>query len=431
MKKVIIIAGITSLIFGACTNTKLATYKDDVYASPSEERLERQRIAAEKKKQEEEEARKDAEEAAAQKAKEDANPYYKTPEYDKDDYYDYEYASRIRRFSEPVYGLGYYDNYYTNSYWYNGNPACYGTSIYNSYNYWGPSYGCSPYYGNGWSVSIGYNYGYGYPYGYGSPYGYNPYYNNAYMNGYYNGFNNGYNNGYYNGMYGYPYGYNYGSPYGGGWGYYNSYDVNSGYGKVTNAPRTSHDGGNGSRTSHPGIKVDENGYALKYLKEVKAAQESTPKFDPQSRAARKINRNDNSFTPSGTNPAMVNDGSNNPRTVTYPSSNSNSTKPTRENKVDNGVNTTGGYNSGNGNNSGNYNTSPGWIRHDRGGDKNTQQSEPVKVNQQPVKMNTHHNNDSPQEVKPNFNTNSPSDSPSNQGPRGGSHSGGNSGGRPR
>ena len=106
MKKVIIIAGIFSLILSACTNNKLATYSDDIYANPSEERVEKARLAAEKKKKQEEEAKKEAEERAAelaaQKAKDDANPAYKDPVYDKDDYYDYQYASRIRRFNNPV-----------------------------------------------------------------------------------------------------------------------------------------------------------------------------------------------------------------------------------------------------------------------------------------------------------------------------------------
>src|SRR2546421_195880 len=39
-----------------------------------------------------------------------------------DDYYDYEYAARMRRFYNPVSSYGYYDNYYTNSYWYSGIP---------------------------------------------------------------------------------------------------------------------------------------------------------------------------------------------------------------------------------------------------------------------------------------------------------------------
>lgn len=292
MKKVIIIAGITSLVFGACSNLKRTTYNDDVYVDPKEEKLERERLAAEKKKQQEVEERKRQEELAAQKAKDDANPAYKDPVYDKDDYYDYQYASRLRRFNNPVYGLGYYDDYYTNYYWYNGNPAYYGTSIYTSYNWWGPSFGYGSY-GPSWGFGVGYNWGY--PYGYSPYYGYNPYgygYDpygyNAYWNGYYNGF--------YSGLYGYnPYGYNpYGyNPYCGGWGYYNSFDANSGYYKSTYAPRTSHGGGNSGRMSNPGLNSAE-GLSGKYIQAVKAQNETAPKFYETARPVR-VNKNSDNY----------------------------------------------------------------------------------------------------------------------------------------
>ena len=149
------------------------------------------------------------------------NNYY-NDQFVYDDYYDYSYAARIRRFQNPSYGFGYYNNYYTNSYYYNYDPYFYGTSIYSSYNFWGPSitfnYGWgnyplgfggwgSPYYGfncfNNW-------------YGYNNWYGNNWGYNNGYWNGYNNGFWNGYNNGYWNGYNnGYWNGYNN--------GYYNNY----------------------------------------------------------------------------------------------------------------------------------------------------------------------------------------------------------------
>lgn len=301
MKKVIIIAGITSLFIGACSNLKHTTYNDDIYVDPKEEKLEKERIAAALKKKQEEEEKKRQEELAAQKAKDDANPAYKDPVYSKDDYYDYQYASRIRRFDNPVYGLGYYDNYYTNYYWYNNNPAYYGTSIYSSYNYWGPSYGFGPSYGCTFGMS--YNWGnpyYGYnPYNYGY---YDPYYNNAYWNGYYNG----YHNGLYGGYYGYPYyGYN---PYSyGGWGYYNSYDANSGYYKSTYAPRTSHGGGNSGRLANPGLNNNADGYRTKYISSVLNQNEATPKFNETSRPVRVNKTLDNkggegAITPSSTNP---------------------------------------------------------------------------------------------------------------------------------
>ncbi|MBO7227198.1 MAG: hypothetical protein J6V33_06415, partial [Bacteroidales bacterium] len=60
--------------------------------------------------------------------------------YDESDYYDYSYAARIRRFDAPVVGIGYYDDYYTNMYWYTYNPNYWGVSIYLGYNWWYPSW---------------------------------------------------------------------------------------------------------------------------------------------------------------------------------------------------------------------------------------------------------------------------------------------------
>ena len=134
-----------------------------------------------------------------------SNNYYNEDDFNYDDYYDYEYATRIRRFHSPVVVSDcYYDSYYTNSYWYNYDPYYYGTSVYMGYNWW-PSYGYyGGYYGSGWGVSIGY----------GGYYGGYPYYGGYYGGGsYWAGYNHGYNNGYYDGRYGNSTSY-----------YYNSYD---------------------------------------------------------------------------------------------------------------------------------------------------------------------------------------------------------------
>lgn len=137
--------------------------------------------------------------------------YYDDDTYNNDDYYDYAYAVRIKRFHQPYIGIGYYDDYYTNLYWYNHNPYCWGTSIYSGYNWWGV-----PSFGFGWSWgwgSIGWNWGFPYSgyYGYGYGYGY-PYWGGG---SYWAGYNHGYWNGYWNGYY--------------AGNYYNSYDVNSHY----------------------------------------------------------------------------------------------------------------------------------------------------------------------------------------------------------
>ena len=88
--------------------------------------------------------------------------------YDEDDYYDYAYSARIRRFHSPYVWSSYYDDFYTNLYWYNYNPMSWGTSIYLGYSFWYPSYyNHNPYWGYS---SFGYS-----PWGY-NYWGYNPYY---------------------------------------------------------------------------------------------------------------------------------------------------------------------------------------------------------------------------------------------------------------
>jgi hypothetical protein len=302
MKKLVVLSGIAfTFIFAACTSQKIATssYTDDVYANPKEVRAEEARIkeqqqlakaAAEKRKNDSL-----AELARIQKEKDDANPYYKDREFKYDDYYDYEYATRLKRFDRSINGLGYYDNYYTNSYWYNNNPYNYGVSVYNGYSWWGPNYN---YYSYSPSVSFYNSWGWGY----GNNYGYSGY--NPYMAGYAAGYNNGFNNGMYGNYYGYGnpyyspygyygygygnyygygnpyygYGYGYNSPYYNGWGYYNAYDYNSSY---TYGPRTSHGGGNGRRTSNPGINepVKRVSYSDQYINSIAQQQEHAVRFE--------------------------------------------------------------------------------------------------------------------------------------------------------
>ncbi|MCX6256890.1 MAG: hypothetical protein NTW49_03185 [Bacteroidia bacterium] len=98
------------------------------------------------------------------------NNYY--GDYNPDDYYNYEYTARLRRFHDPYIGCGYYDNYYTNLYWYTYDPWDWGCSLYLGYSWWYP----------GWS--LGFGFGWGYPY-----WGYGPY---SYWNGYYGGYYNPY-----------------------------------------------------------------------------------------------------------------------------------------------------------------------------------------------------------------------------------------------
>lgn len=319
--------GVASVLFiSSCKTSQLVPNADDVYTNPSEE-LKLAKMAQEQKaKQLAEEEQQQAAARAAQKAKDDNNPYYKDPNYNSDDYYDYKYASRINRFSNPLSGAGYYDPYYTNTYTYNQNPAMYGTSIYSSYNYLMPSAQFGNY-STGLSMGLAYGYGYGYGYNSGIGYGacYNPYmssYGGYYSSGYgmpmgygCTGINYGLNPGYY-GSVGYPIGYGggyynnyyntgyYGNPYNNGyWGYYNSYDPNSAYKAMLNAPRNEDYGGVGRAvTDGGGRTVGEGDARQRYLETVAAQQNATPRFsNPDSRRSM-----DESNRTNGINPERVN-----------------------------------------------------------------------------------------------------------------------------
>ena len=96
----------------------------------------------------------------------DSNSHYST-----DDYYDYSFSSRIRRFHRPIYYSGYYGGIYTDYYWYNNDPFFCGTSIYYGYNWYSPYYSYysyspfyfdyyTPYYYGNYHLYHGYGYGY-------------------------------------------------------------------------------------------------------------------------------------------------------------------------------------------------------------------------------------------------------------------------------
>ena len=83
-------------------------------------------------------------------------------EYDiADDYYDYSFSSRIRRFHRPMYYSSYYGGLYTDYYWYNNDPFYCGTSIYYGHNWNSPYYSYysySPYYYNNYNSYYAYGY---------------------------------------------------------------------------------------------------------------------------------------------------------------------------------------------------------------------------------------------------------------------------------
>lgn len=170
------------------------------------------------------------------------NDYADDSQFAFDDYYDYAYSARIRRFGSGYNTWSYYDPYYTNLYWYNPYSYNWGVSIYQTYGWWGasptwpygymgPGYVIVYQWGNSWGWNNPYCYsGWGNSYWWNNPwhnhYSYNwwnPYnpwqysgWNNPWQYGYWNGYNNGYYNGYYNGL-------------AMGNLYFNSYDNNSYY----------------------------------------------------------------------------------------------------------------------------------------------------------------------------------------------------------
>lgn len=64
--------------------------------------------------------------------------------FNPDYYYDYAYTARINRFHRGM-NWGYYDNFYTDLYWYTGIPYYWGASIYYGWSPWLYSWGWGPY----------------------------------------------------------------------------------------------------------------------------------------------------------------------------------------------------------------------------------------------------------------------------------------------
>lgn len=253
-----------SILFFSCTSFKhWSFYEDnDSYVNAKQERKKKVEQLAQQKKIEEARKKFIQDSIAQAEEKMNNNPYYKEPNYNKEDYYDYEYAARIKRFYNPVPGLGYYDNWYTN-YGFYGTPN-YGSSIYMGYGSAWPYMGYG-YNGPGFYWSYGLGLGWGNPYSYSYGVGYSPYFYSPYYYGY--------------SPYGYsPYYYWY-SPYGGyNPYYYNSQDINS----MTYyyAPRVSHEGFNSPRTSN-NIHTSENNFSKTPV--VIYPEMSLPKFDETAR----------------------------------------------------------------------------------------------------------------------------------------------------
>ncbi|MFW6019427.1 MAG: hypothetical protein ACOCPM_02500, partial [Bacteroidales bacterium] len=213
----ILIASILAVALASCSGYKTASVYDDVYYSPDEEYAGNQSAStsetdytASDQEDQDEYTTVEPDKASdntdtnyqennrdnSAPAETESETYYSSDEsgdtYVTNNYYDYSYSSRIRRFhSGNSMGFGYYDPYFTNMYYYNHNPYHYGTSIYYGYDFWYPRrYGYyRPYYSSGWGY-FGHGYGFGY--------GYSPYYSGygSYWSGYNHGYWNGYHDGY-------------------------------------------------------------------------------------------------------------------------------------------------------------------------------------------------------------------------------------------
>ena len=165
-----------------------------------------------------------------------------------DEYYDGDYAARIKRFHESDGSdFDYYDDYYDDN---SDNCYCSGSND--------PDVSISLGFGMGMGFGVGFGLGWGYPYyGWGYPYygwGY-PYYGYPYYGwggSYWNGYWNGYWDGYYGGGY-YPGGYYPPYPYYPDYGY--------GYGSVYR-PRGNRTGGTNlpRYTSTGGTNAGNSGY---------------------------------------------------------------------------------------------------------------------------------------------------------------------------
>jgi hypothetical protein len=228
-----------------------------MYDNPAE--LHRKQLAA--KQKEEEQKKKEVQDWYAKKEQEmEQDSKYKTRDFSMDDYYDYEYASRLKRFCSYNPGLGYYDDWYTNQWYYNPSPWAYNYSIYGPSMMYPGFY--SPYYPiYGMNSGLSLSFMWGYP---SWNMGYYPYYGMNYMG--------------YPGIYS-PYGYYY-NPY--SYYYYgNYYYPNSGYETYSYGPRGGYIGSNSPIRSYAGMSKAE---AVKNIESGRVVSgepvsiEQTPKF---------------------------------------------------------------------------------------------------------------------------------------------------------
>ena len=157
----------------------LPGFKDEIYYSADK--------YAEVAFQEQESKNSVAEEMQVESYESEAEQEY-SDEYTSDDYYDYQYSARLRRFHGPGFGFGYYNNYFTNSFWYSNNPYHCGVSIYYGYNFWDPFY-YDPFYSHYYPFVSPYHYSFWHAH-----HSYHPYHNHLLASHYYPTYFNSYDN---------------------------------------------------------------------------------------------------------------------------------------------------------------------------------------------------------------------------------------------
>ena len=171
-----VVATIVACLSVSCAVENSGVAYDDIYLDDTEineqdEAFERQQELEKKQREERIRAYREAIERENRENNEDEveEHHYNLEDtaFDIDDYYDYAYTARIRRFHSPTIIYNYYDDYYTDLCWYDSDPLLWGTSIYLGYRWWYPSsyyWGWSyytwhrPFY---WHHPWGWNYYYG------------------------------------------------------------------------------------------------------------------------------------------------------------------------------------------------------------------------------------------------------------------------------
>lgn len=319
MKPIAILSLFAAMLMASCTASKSGvTVYDDVYYSPKDKVVHVTEVVVTTNDQRQITNAEYKQEYYQEETQYTTDPSYETPytgsQYYTDpqdgsvsnyyfgDYYDYSYTSRLRRFHSPGFG-SYYNDYYTNMYWYNYDPYYYGTSIYIGYGGY-PS--C--YYGWGWPRSSYWSSWYSPYYMYGM--GYPHYYYGGYSS-YWMGYKHGYWDGYY------------GSYYGNDW-YYNSNDKNSYYyGPRTSFAGNTGSGGNDGGTGRPvtfgeryekamaaeGVnRKSESGRGSRPAPGAEASWENNPGYADVDRQTSDLQRGDASTMPQNTDRSGTREG---------------------------------------------------------------------------------------------------------------------------